>query len=479
MKEPVGELAQRVGKNTLFLTVSQVINKVISFLFLIYMTRVLGATGIGKYSFVFAITSVFFLIAIFGITNLQIREVSSDKSLANKFFVNSFLIRLSFSVAAFLTILAMTTFLPYEPDTLSALRIFGFAIIFNALTVSFTDLFIAFERLEYYSLLLVFNNLLTTAAGILVLINGYGLVGLCWVYAVGWIMTFLFGYLLMRRLFFQPKWEPDFRFALWMIKTSWPFALSGLTYFIFFKIDTVILFAMKGAAATGWYSVAYRILEALVFLPQSFVIAMYPSLSQLYKTSAVSLNDVVEKAFRYLLVLSLPFTIGGFFVAKGLVRLVFTSEFDNSALALKILIWSFVFFAIREGFIQLLNAIEKQKVNFYIDLAALIFNVALNLLLIPAFSYIGASIVTLVSYVVVVVVSFLAYARFIGNYSLVRVVFKPLISSAILAGFLLMARGYLDTVPLILAGGTVYVISLFLLGIVDLQVIKGLCALNR
>lgn len=436
------------------------------------MTRILGDVGIGKYSFAFAITQVFFLFATFGITPLQIREVSKDKTLANRYLINVALVRLLFSTVSFLAVLFLTLFLPYGADMLSALRIFGLALVFNALSVSFVDLFAAFERFEYNSLILVFNNVFTTVVGITVLLKGYGLIGLCWVWLVGWMLTLLFSFILVKTILFRPKWEFDLKFSLWVIKTSWPFALSGMTYFIFFKVDTVILFALKGAEATGWYSVACRVFESLVFLPQYFLLAVYPTLSQLYKQSIASLNEVMEKVFRYLLVISLPFTVGGFFVAKGLVKTLFTSKFDNSSVALKILISGFTLFALREGFIQILNAIERQRVNFYIDSGALIFNIALNLILIPQYSYLGASIATVASYILVTFVSYFFYSKFISGISLRRVAVKPLLCSLILAAFLWLAHSCIEAIPLIAAGGVVYIASLFLFRAVDLKALK-------
>ncbi len=432
----MSKFRKKVFKNTFFLAASQVLSKLLTFVFIVYAYRYLGEAVFGKYNFVNSFTSFFFLITIFGLTNLQLREIPRSPEKASLYLSNILLIRLFLIIFITLLLLGLTYFLPYDSETLVALRIFSLSIAFQTLTFTFIDNFVALEKSFYFALTLTFSHLVLSLVGIILMVKGYGLVALSWLWLASWFSTTLLGFFLLNRYGFPFLFQPDFLVVKWLLKEAWPFVLSSLVFMLFFKVDTVLLFSLKGAAQTGWYTAGYRIIEATAFLPQSLMLALFPSLSRFYRENKETMEEVAKKGLRYLSIISFPLAIGGFVLSSGLMSFFYQKSADLVAAAFSILIFSFPFLSLREGAIHILNSQDRQKTNFYIDLTGLVFNVALNLVLIPRYGFIGAAWATLLSYLGVVILSALLLQMRFEFRDAFHSFFKPFFA-ALLMGFLL------------------------------------------
>ena len=69
---------QKVIKNTAYQLIGSVISKIIGMFFIVVASRSLGAEGYGKYSFVFTFTSLFAMMASFGVPIIATREMAKN-----------------------------------------------------------------------------------------------------------------------------------------------------------------------------------------------------------------------------------------------------------------------------------------------------------------------------------------------------------------------------------------------------------------
>ncbi len=70
---------QRIIKNSIFLILSQIFSKIFNFGLILVLTRLLGTSGYGLYSFSFSYVSLFVVLTHLGITNLLVREIARNK----------------------------------------------------------------------------------------------------------------------------------------------------------------------------------------------------------------------------------------------------------------------------------------------------------------------------------------------------------------------------------------------------------------
>ena len=232
-------------------------------------------------------------------------------------------------------------------------------------------------------------------AGVFIIIYGnMGLLAFAYLYLIGSLFIFAYSFTITAMKFARPKFEIDKRFCKWLIKEGLPFWASFVFIKIYYDIDKVMLSMMVGDVVVGWYSAAYRLVVTLGFIPTAFIASIYPVTSRLFTSSKDSLKFATERAFKYLLIIGIPIGILTTELADKIILSVYGTGYAPSTIALQILVWSEVLIFINAVFGNLLNSINKQIIITYATAIAAILNVVMNLLLIPKYSFVGASIAT-------------------------------------------------------------------------------------
>ena len=127
-----------------------------------------------------------------------------------------------------------------------------------------------------------------------------------------------------------------------------------------------------------------------------FLQAAFPVFAKFYSLSKAELQQAYRMSFNYLLLFGFPLCIGTIVTADKVIAFIYGPGFDNSAMSLRIMAFLFLWmFGFANG--ALLNATGGQ--NFLAAIMGLgaVLNVIVALILIPHFSFIGASIAAIVS----------------------------------------------------------------------------------
>jgi len=458
--------AARVARNSVFLFTGEVVSKAAFLILTFFIARFLGDRGFGKFAFALSFTSIFMIFADMGLTTLTIREVAKEKNNAARYIGNVALMKIALALFTWLFIFAAINLMKYPRDTTCAVYLMGIAMIASSFTEAFSSVFRAYEKMEYVSFLSIFQKITCAVLGILVLAKGGKLLGAVYAYLVASVLTFLLAVLILMGKFVKPEFEINLRLWKDLIKEACPIGLAVFFSAVYFRIDTVLLSLLEGDAVVGWYNAAYKPMEAMMFVPISFIGALFPIFSNFYASSRQALVIVYTKAVKILLIIILPVAIGTTVLAPRLIRLFYGVQFANSAAALRILIWACVVIFVNYVLTQLLIAMGKQKFNARFTLICAGFNIILNLMLIPLLSYIGASIVTLVTEALLFGLCFYVVSKELEVIPLIGIAIKPLIASLFMASVLLLIRQapLMLTIPL---SAAVYGIAILLLRTFD------------
>jgi O-antigen/teichoic acid export membrane protein len=229
------------------------------------------------------------------------------------------------------------------------------------------------------------------AAIVLVVKLNLGFMAVIWTLLFNMVVSFLIVFLWSRRYL---KFRPAFDFAVWkkFLKESYPVGISAIIVFAYFKLDTILLSILKTSADVGIYNAAYKVLENIAFFPAMFVGLVMPIMSRYIFHEREKFELVADKTFKVFLVLTVPLFIGTLFLAGGIIRLIGGAEFVDSVPVLRLLAAAMVFIFFGNFFTNIIIAGSLQRKLMGILLFCAIFNVSLNLILIPRFSYIGAAI---------------------------------------------------------------------------------------
>ena len=100
----------------------------------------------------------------------------------------------------------------------------------------------------------------------------------------------------------------------------------------------------------------------------------------------------------------IPLAIGTMIYSLDMVQLIYGQEYEAAAPVLSILIWTVCLLFTSGACNTLLNASHKEVSVTKIYAIAAVFNVILNLFMIPHFSYIGAAVSTVLSDILIVTI---------------------------------------------------------------------------
>jgi O-antigen/teichoic acid export membrane protein len=469
-------IVRRVAKNIIVLLISQIASYLLTFFYLMYTARYLGAAGFGILTFALAFTGIFAVFGDLGLQTLTVREVARDKSLTPKYLANVSLMKIILVTLTFGLIALAINLMGYPEQTIRVVYLFALSFIFQAFTQMFYSIFLAYEKMEYQGIGQTLNAALILSGVIIAMKFGFSVVGFAALFFIASVIVLIYSIAVMKlKLSNQSSAsatkaiELDWSFWKSTIREALPFGLSAIFIYIFYGTATVMLSLMKGDVVVGWYNAAYRMVLALAFIPVAFNTAIFPSMSKFFLTSHDSLKFSYEKSFKYLAMLGVPIGVGTTLLAQRFILLVFGVEYVNSIIALQILVWSAVFIFMNNIFASLFNSLNKQIILTKIFGICAASNVVLNLILIPRYSLVGASIATVSTEFMSLTLAYIwslkiGYA--ISSKKLASIMIKVLISS-VLMGIFIICFHYLPLLALVPLAALLYVVTLYMLRGID------------
>lgn len=175
------------------------------------------------------------------------------------------------------------------------------------------------------------------------------------------------------------------------------FALSELLSTIYMHVDVVILSNIKGVFATGIYSPALSLVNALFVLPNAVYSYFIPSLSRWFSSNQTKFLDLAKKVVILLTVLGAMLSFGIGLLGKPLTSLLLGESFRPSG-DLMVKLSPILFLKSLEfGFAAIIVATNKQKTRLIPQTVAALVSIILNLMLIPYLGESGAALVYLIT----------------------------------------------------------------------------------
>ena len=383
----------RLGKNTLWLLVARFGTQGLMVVFTILIARRLGEVGLGEYAFM--ASAIFFanVLTTFGTDMLLIREVAAGGGLTQ--LPAALLVQLLLSVVlVVLTVLGAPTLPSQSSDAILALQIYSLALFPLAFYTVFTAALRGKERMDWYTLLnLVVSLLQLMAVGLFVWPGGSVVTIALLLFVIQLIAALLAGVIC---LLYIPNFLEAWRFSNLalpaLLRASAPIALLGLLGMLYQKLSIYMLSTLSGAALTGWFSAALRIVEASKTGHLALFGALYPAMAQAQLTGAEKTRwgNVFALSWKLLLAVAVVAALVMFFLALPLVRLLYGSGFEPAVEALKILAWLIIPYTISAYLSLAFLAAGRERGVAQALLAGVITLALLNAWWIPRAGLVGA-----------------------------------------------------------------------------------------
>ncbi len=429
---------QRIAKNTGILFSAQIIAFLLAFFYTIYIARYLGPEGFGILSFALSLVLIMGIFTDLGLSTLLTREVSRDKSLQYDFLGNLIPIKAVLSVIVYAILIIIANSGGYSPQTVKVIYITGLYMLFTNFSNIFFALFQAYEKMEYHAISLLINNLLILVGTFYGISHGFDAAGFAFLYFLASLMVLIYCIIISIWKFFIPKISFDMKFWKTALKIAFPLTIATIFSTIAFRVDTILLELLQGSTAVGWYSAAFKLVEFLNFIPAVYTGAIFPVLSKFHFSSKESLKIVSKKSFKYMFILGLPIAAATTILAPDLILLFYQSSYNQSTLALQILIWSVPSLFLSSVFSVVFISINKPNILVKTTLISMIFNIGMNLILIPIFSYVGASIITVSTAILSNILCFYYFSRLDNKIHLKSIFLKPMLSTILMSVLMLL-----------------------------------------
>jgi len=380
------------------LFVSGIISKALFLLQITFIARYLGTAGIGKYTFVFAFGSLFFILSNPGLTDLITRELARNKSKTGKYLGNLLFIKLYLCLVASLLMIVTINLMDVSQELKESIYLICFILSIDAFLRMLYSVFKAYEKMFYEAFTLLIHNIIIVGFVIYFLIKGSGFIYLMYAFAIGKTAGLIIIIYFICKILPKPLLKIDLRLWKYLMIKSIPFLIVFFFSSIIYKIDLVMLQFFKGEIIVGLYGAADTIIGNLILFPLVFIVSVYPPLSRYFIKDKTKSCYLYKKSFLCLFLFSLFVVICCFIFGKFIILLIFGKEFIKSVFILKLISIGGFFLFLSIINVYYLNAINKPLINAKIFIFGAVMNILLNLILIPQYSYTGAAISSIISY---------------------------------------------------------------------------------
>lgn len=384
---------------------ANLVNKIVQFGTLMVMTRVLGKSAYGEFSYAQNQLSLILLLEGLGAVTGILQYCSHENKKENviKFF--KFGLKLGFSVNIILSLIVIVYAnigsIPIENSGKILKLMFGvplLTVLFNSIQMYLRA---TFHNSEFSKISMV-NSLLYFMANI-ILGYFYGVYGIVIGIYLSYIISIILGIYYIKQDFkdiiniSELNRHEKVNFIKYSLTTSVTNAISQLLYLI----DTYLVgMIIKNEVIVAGYKVSTLIPFNLTFIPMSVMVFYYPYFAK-NKDNFTWLRNKIKTISRYLFYINGSISIFMLVFSKYIVTIVFGNEYIETVPVFRILIIGFfISGTLRIPYGNILASMGKVKANLYNSLISGISNIVLDIYLIKRHGMIGAAIATLIVFII-------------------------------------------------------------------------------
>lgn len=381
----------KIAKNTVFLSVAQIAGRLIGFFYFLFLARFLGVATFGIYNFTIAFVYNFIPVADFGLERFILRDISRKPERTSFYLARLLPLRLFLSLGAYLLVLLLALILNQSSRQIGYLAVFGLFIFpysFNYLLTSFLN---AQEKMKYMAMAVVLGQLAFFMIGMTFVLLKFPL-------AIIFLAGFLSSSVVSLVFLLKAKawglslgWVIDKKFFLKALSQSWAFAVLLILAVFYIRASLILVGLLKGDYYTGLYGSAFKFVEAMILIPQSLALALFPLSSRLFLEDKQRLKRVYQKGLGVLFLFSLPFALILGFFPNLIISVAYGQEYLQAAPVLALLGASLILFFLN----ALPGNIIQNSPKFKKFLPWAVLNSLLALLfcflLIPKYGIVGAA----------------------------------------------------------------------------------------
>ncbi|MDK0750910.1 flippase [Clostridium perfringens] len=424
-----------VVKNFLYNTIYQVFIIVLPIITVPYISRVLGANGVGEYSYTSTYAQYFILLGTIGISlygNRQIAYTKKNEEKMSKEFCNIYILQVITETISFLIYIIVFVLINNNNKLLYLVQ----SILILGKIFDISWFFIGYEDMKS----VVLRNSIVKICGVILIFifvkNESDLI----LYALIIGLSTLIGQLIMwvgirGKISF---YKPNYREVIGHIRPSLSLFISQLAIQVYILLDSTMLGLITDSTQVGLYANSQKTIKMVLALVTSLGVVMLPRMSALYSEGNMKdFKKMIYKAFGFVNFMTFPMVLGLIAVSDDFSIWFYGTQFNGIQILLKI--GSFIILAISWSNIlgiQIMLPMRKEKEFTISVVIGAITNVIFNLILISRLKAIGTTISSVVAEFSVTIVQLYFLRNLISIKEVLKTTYRPFIASLIMFIFI-------------------------------------------
>ena len=381
-----------------------------------YLSRVLGAEGIGICNFILSYSKNFIIIAALGLPVYGVREIAragNDAIRRSQLFFELLIIHLVFSgfllIIYYSSIFIISDFQDYKQLSLLG----GMFILLNVFSIEW--LFSGLSDFKY----ITFRSLIVRALSIISIFifvkekadfNIYFLITLLTIFLTVIININYARKYISKKVIVTFKgtllhFKPVFLLGIYMVLTS-----------IYLVLPITLLGFFSSKAAVGYYYSADKIIRMIVSIFTALTTVMIPKLNNIIEQKGSSEYILlVQKLLTIVITLGIPLSFFVYLVAEPMIMLLAGKDFSNSIFCIQVLSPVILIVALAQIFVILILSVNRRdKEMVILSTIGVSISLIINVTLIPYFAEKATAYSQLSAEFFVTVISFFLARRYLN-----------------------------------------------------------------
>lgn len=385
---------KQIKKNFIYNALYQMLILILPFITVPYVSRILGTTGVGIYSYTYSIVYYFMLIGMLGINNYGNRTIAKsrdNKKLLSQNFLSIYFLQLIMNMIMIIFYLIYICVINNQYKLISAIQIIY--LISNMFDINWF-----FFGLEKFKLTVTRNTIIKFISLILIFIFVKDTNDL-WIYVLILSLSTLISQLLLFPfLAKEVKFEKiKFKDLKKHIKPCLILFIPVIAISLYKVMDKIMIGIFSNMSEVGFYEQAEKIINLPLGIITSLGTVMLPRISNLVeKGKDEEILEYIKISINFMMFLAFPIVFGLCSISDKFIPLFLGEDFFKSSILIYLLCPTIVFIAFA-NVIRTQYLIPKEKDKIYITsvIIGAIINLFLNIIFIPNYGSIGACFGTL------------------------------------------------------------------------------------
>ena len=456
-----------LAKNYFFNITYKLLNIAMPLITAPYLSRVVGAEGLGIYAYYYAIAHYFYLFGKMGLNNYGTREIAISKDSKENMsstFSSIYTQQIISSVVMQLIYIIFCLFSVKNDGVIPIiLGIYTLGCLFDI-----DWLYLGLEKFDKIAIKNIIVKIVTLIAIFVFVKSSSDL----WIYTLIMSAGMIIGFW---TLWFGVKKYVKFRpvkikEALKHIKPNAILLVPVLAANIYRSIDKVMLGQMSNMTELGYFDNAEKIIYAISGFITAFDNIMIPKCSKLIASKKEErCKQYISYTMQFLFFIILLMGSVCIGLSKHLVLIVFGNEFTRSIILLQLLAVTLIFMTWSDVIRSLWVIPRKKDKIFLVTIGTgAIVNIICNIVLIPKYEAVGSCIATIAAELSVPIVQFIFFRKELNYKKLINQQVVFVVTTVITVVFLgiiqnYFAIGIVNLIILLTIGSIFYIFTCILL----------------